>query len=141
MSVLSPPAWLWDGSWPSSPLVHEPSLGTSLLPCWIWARAGLGTLQGGDISRLWAMPHGERLPSAESLALKYPLLASPVLLLAAASLWGLGLLAVLEWDWQEAAHRQCCPVSWWMAPDPQQSVVHRDWDLGPCGRVPDPVPS
>lgn len=104
MSVLSPPTWLWDGSWPSSPSVHELSLGIILLLCWVWARAGLGMLQGGDISRLWAMPHGEWLPSAESLALKYPLLASPALLLAAASLCpclALGLLAVLERDWQE----------------------------------------
>lgn len=104
-------------------------------------RASLGTPRGGNIGGLWAMPCGKRLPSAECLALKTPLLASTVLLLLAAPCPcpcpALGPPAVLEWGWQEAARGQRCPLSWWTAPEPQQGVILRHWDsmagcLGAC---------
>ena len=86
------------------------------------------------------MPHGERLPSAECLALKTAFLASAVLLFLAAACPclcpALGPLAALEWGWQEAAHGQRCPVSWWMTPALRQGVVLWGWDLRPHGRVP-----
>lgn len=85
--VLNPLAWHQ-----GSTLALEPLWAAFCCCAGVWVLcACLGMPWGGIVSRLWAVPLGKWLPSAERLALKTPLFASAVLLLlATACAWPWG---------------------------------------------------